>query len=262
MWIGVHELEKVHGASNTQQERQPRHQIPIASLSYHESMCPLRKICRPFHMDAVNSRTRGTCRTDRSHMTWALEEITHPIICNLCTHQFEGLQTFCAHVRFTHLPFPSPTIRESRHAQPARQPRRHKQHSRDGHEREPRMHQEGRQPRRRGAAKAASTNRQPNQAGRSAERRSGRHAEADADPRRKGAARGKRTHTRPTLRLGLPGLGQVSPGEGQRSGSDNGTGHSDLRRPTGTALTNSKYATKCDSAGWTKRTKQTSRESR
>ena len=106
MWIGVHELEKVHGASNTQQERQPRHLMLIASLSYHESMCPLRQyICRPFHMDVVNSWSRCTCRTDRSHMTWAPDEITHPIICNLCAHQFEGLQTYCAHVRLTHLPF-------------------------------------------------------------------------------------------------------------------------------------------------------------
>ena len=48
--IGLRELEKVHGASNTQQERQPRHQIPIGSISYHESMCKLwQHICRPFH---------------------------------------------------------------------------------------------------------------------------------------------------------------------------------------------------------------------
>ena len=48
--VGLHELEKVYGASNTQQERQARHQIPIASLSYHESMCQLRQyIYRPFH---------------------------------------------------------------------------------------------------------------------------------------------------------------------------------------------------------------------
>ena len=41
---------KVHGTSNTQQERQPWHQIAIASVSYHESMCELRQhICRPFH---------------------------------------------------------------------------------------------------------------------------------------------------------------------------------------------------------------------
>ena len=53
------------------------------------------------------------------------------------------------------------------------------------------------------------------------------------------AARGARTHTRPTLRVGISGPGQVSPAEGQRSGSENGTGHSDLLGPTGTALTNS-----------------------
>ena len=60
----------------------------------------------------VNSWTRGTCRTDRSHMTWALEEITHPISCNLCAQEFGDLQTYYAHARLTHVPFPSPTIQE------------------------------------------------------------------------------------------------------------------------------------------------------
>ena len=36
----------------------------------------------------VNSWTRGTCKTDRSHMTWAVEEITHPMSCNLCAQEF------------------------------------------------------------------------------------------------------------------------------------------------------------------------------
>ena len=40
MWIGLHELEKVHGRSNTQQERQPWHEMPIVSISYHEALCP------------------------------------------------------------------------------------------------------------------------------------------------------------------------------------------------------------------------------
>ena len=88
---------------------------------------------------------------------------TQPISCNLYAQEFEDLQTCYAHDRLTHLLFPSPTIRESRHAHPTRQPRRHRQDSRDGHEQEPRVHREGRQPRR-GSAKAASTNRQPNQA--------------------------------------------------------------------------------------------------
>ena len=47
---------------------------------------------------------------------------------------------------------------------------------------------------------------------------------------------GARTHTRPTLRLGLvKSLQQWR----QRSGNENGTGHSDLLGPTGTALTKS-----------------------
>ena len=100
----------------------------------------------------VNSWTTGTCRTERSHINWALEEITFPISCNLCAQEFGDLQTYYTHARMTHLPFPAPTMRESK-IQQTRQPRRHRQHSRDGHEREPRIHQEGRQQRRRRAAK-------------------------------------------------------------------------------------------------------------
>ena len=98
----------------------------------HLQIVPQRRITSSTH------GPRGTCKTDRSHMTWALEEITHPISSNLCAQEFEDLQTYYTHVRLTHLPFPAPTIRENRYAQPARQPRRHRQQSRSGHEREPR----------------------------------------------------------------------------------------------------------------------------
>ena len=55
---------KVHGAPNTQQEWQPRHQIPIASVSCHESMCQLRQcFCRSFH--SAESRRQ---LVDKSHM--------------------------------------------------------------------------------------------------------------------------------------------------------------------------------------------------
>ena len=70
------------------------------------------------------------------------------------------------------------------------------------------------------------------------EPRGGQHAEADANLRRESQTRGERTHTRPAIRVGILGLGQVSPAEGERSGSKNGTGHGDLLGPTGTALTN------------------------
>ena len=83
----------------------------------------------------VNSWTRGTCRTDHSRMTWSPEEVTQPISCNFCAQEFGDLQTYCVHARLTHLPFPAPTIRVSRHAQPVRQPRRNRQHARNGHER-------------------------------------------------------------------------------------------------------------------------------
>ena len=101
-----------------------------------------------------NSWSRGTCRTDGSHMTWSLKEVTEPITCNLCEQEFGDLQTDYAHARLTHLPFPAPTIKGCRHAQPLRQPRRNRQHARNGHKREPGGHQEGPQPGRRGAAKS------------------------------------------------------------------------------------------------------------
>ena len=111
----------------------------------------------------VSSWTTGTCRTERSHTTWALEEITLPISCNLSAQEFGDLQTYYTRARMTHLPFPAPAIREST-AQPAQQTRRHRQHSRNGHERGPTVRQKGRQQRPRGAAKAASTYRQLSQA--------------------------------------------------------------------------------------------------
>ena len=96
-------------------------------------------------------------------MTWSPEEVTQPISCKLCEQESGDLQTYCAHARLTHLSFPVLTIRGSRHAQLLGQRRRNKQHARNGHEREPRVHHwEGRHLGRRGAAKskAAPTNRQ------------------------------------------------------------------------------------------------------
>ena len=77
----------------------------------------------------------------------------------LCAQEFGDLQTYLAHARLTHLPFPAPTIRASRHDQLVRQPRRNRQDSRNRHEREPGVHQEGRSGRR-GAttSKATPTN--------------------------------------------------------------------------------------------------------
>ena len=50
MWNGLQELEKVHGAPNTQQERQPRHKVTTSSISHHEPMCQLwQHIRRSIH---------------------------------------------------------------------------------------------------------------------------------------------------------------------------------------------------------------------
>ena len=52
MWTSLHELEKVHCTSNTQQERQPRHQIPIASFTNHESNVSIAAV----HLQTVPQR--------------------------------------------------------------------------------------------------------------------------------------------------------------------------------------------------------------
>ena len=136
MRIDLRELENFHGAPNAQRVRQPRHHITAASRSNHESMCSCGSTFadRPTALKhVVKSWYRGTCRTDRSLMTWSLVEVTQPISCNFCTAEF-GL---------TQSP-PAPNIRGSRHAQRLRQPRHSRQHTRYGHERDPGVHQEGR----------------------------------------------------------------------------------------------------------------------
>ena len=166
MWNGLHELEKymAHQTHNKSGRRGMKSPLRVSVVTNQCVNCGSTFADRPTAQNhVVSTWTTGTCRADRSHITWALEEITLPISCNLCAQEISDLQTFCAHARMTHLPFPSPVIRES-NAQPARQPRRHRQHSRNGHERGPTFRQKGRQQRRRGAAKAASTNRQQSQA--------------------------------------------------------------------------------------------------
>ena len=179
----------------------------------------------------VSSWTTGTCRTDRSHITWALEEITLPISCNLCAQEFGDLQTYYTHVRMTHLPFPAPAIRES-NPQPARQPRRHRQHSRNGHERGPTVRQKGRQQRRRGAAKAASTNRQQSQARRRNLRIDGsggqaaqRRIQVRAEEPQQANAQGKPKNAPDNARTDLDGVGHtagqsIEPQSRQRTETD------------------------------------------
>ena len=244
-----------------------------------------------------------------------LEEITFPISCNLCAQEFGDLQTYCTHVRLTHLPFPAPTIKENRHAQPARQPRRHRQHPKPGDEREPRVHQEGRQPRRR-RAKAATTNRQPNQ---TARRRASGSMTVVAKPKVDGKVEQKSHNkimlkailkTHQTMRdlsltvwvwytlLIKPSSSEAHSMQKQtrtyaEKVRQEGRGHTreppfvwaylglikslqqgvqhgrhetctrpiDFLGPTPPSFCRTKSATRFDSAGWTKRTKRTSRES-
>ena len=165
----IYHLEKVHNSPNAQQKGH-NHGIKspsgVAVITNQGVNCGSTFADRPAAQNhVVKSGTRGSCKKDRSHGICSLEEVTQPISCNLCAHEFGDLHVLRAHARLTHKPFPAPTIRASQHAQLVRQPRRHRQHSRDGHERGPRVHQEGRRGGR-GAATptAAPTNRQPKHA--------------------------------------------------------------------------------------------------
>ena len=154
MWLDLRQLE-VRGSPDTQQGRQPRHPR-VAAITNQCVNCDYAFADRPTAQNHVvmSWTQRHSQDTSQSHSQ------------SLGTQEFGDLLTYCAHVRLTHLPFPSPTVRASRHAQPVRQPRRHRQHTRYGQERKPGVRQEGRQLGRRGAArqKAAPTNRQENQA--------------------------------------------------------------------------------------------------
>ena len=80
MWIGLHELEKVHGTSNTEQERQPRRQMPIASISYHEALCQLRQhICRPLHSAESRRQFMDQRHLQNSPQTYDLCESMDPL---------------------------------------------------------------------------------------------------------------------------------------------------------------------------------------
>ena len=167
MRFDLHELERVHSAPNAQQGRQTRYRITTASRSNHESMCYLWQ-----HIRRSSHRAESCCQLvvqrhvqhrSQSHDP-VTGEVTQPISCDLCEQELGDLQTYHAHARLTHPALPSSDDqRES--ACPASSTR-NRQHARNGHEREPRVHQGGRQLGRRGAAKpkAAPTNRQPNQA--------------------------------------------------------------------------------------------------
>ena len=56
MWTGLHELEKVHCTSNTQQKRQSPHQISTESLGHHEPKCKHWKYIRRSSHSAESRR--------------------------------------------------------------------------------------------------------------------------------------------------------------------------------------------------------------
>ena len=128
MRIDLHELEKVHSAPNAQQgaTTASNHLLRVAVITNQCVNCGSTFADRPTAQNhVVNSWSRGTCRTDRSHTTWSLEEVTHSqSVATFASKNLGICKRITRHARLTHLPFPAPTIRGSRHAQPLRQPRR------------------------------------------------------------------------------------------------------------------------------------------
>ena len=126
MWIDLHQLEKVHGSPNTQKGRP----TTASTQHYEAQLSRINVSIVAVHSQIVPQR-RITSSIFRPH-DLVPGGVTQPISYNLCVREIGDLQTCHAHVRLTHLPFPAPTIRASRHAQPARLSRRYKQHPKDG----------------------------------------------------------------------------------------------------------------------------------
>ena len=107
MRIDLRELQMVPSSPNTQQGRQPRHRTTTTRRSNDESMCQLwQHIRRSSHH---TESTRGPeARGGQKAVTGC--EISQSISRNFRAQEFGDLQTYCAHARLTHLPFPAPTI--------------------------------------------------------------------------------------------------------------------------------------------------------
>ena len=122
MRIDLHHLEKFIAHQNAQ-HKGCNHGIKspsgVAVITNQDVNCGSAVADRPVaESHVVKSGTRGSCKKDRSHGTWSLEEVTQPINCNLCAHEFGDLHVPRAHACLTHKPFPAPTIRASQHAHP------------------------------------------------------------------------------------------------------------------------------------------------
>ena len=72
--------------------RKPRHQITTAHLCCHESTCQLWQY---IHRLPCNTWTKGTGRSDRSHMTWSVEEAPQ--------HQLQSFRALKGCKRATHI---------------------------------------------------------------------------------------------------------------------------------------------------------------
>ena len=113
-------------------------QLSLCQLWQHSDRPPYSAASRRQLMDRRHMQNRS-----HSHDLGTRRSPTHSqSVATFARRSFEDLHTYHAHARLTHLLVPAPTIRTEQHAKLARQPRRHMQHSRNGHEREPRVHQE------------------------------------------------------------------------------------------------------------------------
>ena len=90
--IDIHHLENVHSSPNAQQKGY-NHGIKstsgVAVITNQGVNCGTTFADRPVAQNhVVKSGTRGSCRKDRIHVIWSLEEVTQPTSRNLCAHEF------------------------------------------------------------------------------------------------------------------------------------------------------------------------------
>ena len=110
MRIDIHKLEKftAHQTHNKGGNHGIKSPLRVAVITNFCVKCGSTFADRSTAQNhVVNSWTRCTCKTDRSHMTWSLEAVTQPISCNLCEQEFGDLQTYYAHARLTRRTCPS-----------------------------------------------------------------------------------------------------------------------------------------------------------
>ena len=218
----VHKLEKVYGSPNTQQGRQPRNAITTTSLCHHESMCQLwQHICRSTHSTEPRSQLMDQGRVQYKAQPRFLATrsgTTTNLLQHLRARVRRPANVLCA--------CPPDALARSSTDDPRKQTcpvcgtsQTQQTHSRDGHDREPRIRQARRQQNRRGTAKpkAAPTNSQSNQEGRRGPRLN--DSSGQAQGRQGRTEESQQSHAQHFSQSALDDAGLVLDGLGRTAGS-------------------------------------------